>query len=204
MDVIAFHVSHQRVRRLICALCLIMASTAILNAEEKVVIQGGNEQGGASYKWQVTNNYSSPIVRIEFPQYGADVFEIPAGWETGSVKEMNLVNVGWNPRKEGLCFAIPKSPNPGLIRGTTCNFAMRVPPSVSTIPGKKIVHVVFADGTSCDVANVTLPSKVEGSPLVMILGVAGLFVLCIVIVELRKRRATPSGDSDNRSDGEPI
>jgi len=196
MNVITPNLSHHTTHSLVGALCLIITSAATLNAAEKVIIKGGIEQDGAYYRWQVTNYYASPIVRIEFPQYGADIFEIPPKWQTGTVKEMNLVNVGWNPRKAGLCFAIPTPPNPGLMQGATCNFSMRVPPSVTTLPSHKTVHIVFTDETTFDVANVELPTKVEGSPRVMLVGVAGLFVLCVVILEMRKRRARHSAEND--------
>ena len=184
-------------RHVVGALCLAIASTSTVTAAEKVTIEGGNEAGEPFYIWRVTNNHTSPIVRIEFPQYGADLFEVPPTWTTGTVKEMNLVNIGWKHKKSGLCFAVPKPPNPGLLRGSSARFSMRVAPTVAALPSKKIVHVVFADETTYDVANVELPTMVDkGSPLGTLLGIAGLFVACVVILEIRKRRAARSSDDD--------
>jgi hypothetical protein len=171
--------------------------TAAAAESPKVTITGGKQTGETYYRWEVTNWYASPIVRIEFPQYGVDGFHIPPMWKQGTVKEMNLVNVGWDYRNPGVCFAEADPPYAGLPRGAAAEFSMRNAPRARNVPSKGTVHVVFADGTTYDVADVELPTKVdEGSPLGMLLGVAALFVICVIILEVRKRRAARSSDDD--------
>jgi hypothetical protein len=182
-------------------LCLLTAWSTTVNAAEKVVIEGGNPDGGPFYGWRVTNRYSSPIVRVEFPQYGADLFTPPPQWETGTVKEMNLVNVGWNYKKPGLCYAVPEPSNPGIPLGGSADFSMRVAPTVATLPSKGIVHVEFADGTTCDVAGVELPTQVQKeNPLGMLLGIGALFVLGVIILEIRKRRTAKTAANSPPAD----
>ena len=181
--------------RLACLLIVAILPTTAAAASGQVTITGGKLPGETFYKWEVTNWHASPIVRIEFPQYGADGFQTPHMWKQGSIKEMNLVNVGWDYRNPGVCFAEAVPPNSGLPRGSSGTFSMREAPHVQSVPSKGTVHVVFADGTTCDVFDVELSTKVEqGSPLGMLLGVAALFVIGIVILEVRKRRAARSAD----------
>lgn len=165
-----------------------------------VVITGGADETQHTYTWQVTNRSDARIVRIEFPQYGADLFETPENWKQGTQKEMNLVNVGWNHKESGRCWAEPVPPYSGLAPGGTARFGMRIA-GMGAMRSTGTVRVKFDDGTEATVAGVELP-HMPNRPSVYLapLGMGALLFLFIFVREYRRRRqskvtAEPSNDA---------
>ncbi len=161
--------------------------------EPPVVITGGADDVGHNYAWKVTNRYRSPIVRIEFPHYAADLFHTPAGWSQGTQAEMNLVNVGWKD-EPGVCVATPAPPSPGLAPGVTAEFGMRIA-SRGAMKGTGTIRVTFADGTSVQVAGVQLPEMpTRPSPYLGLVAMGAILLIFIVVRETRRRKQpAPAG-----------
>ncbi|NLE59271.1 MAG: hypothetical protein GX616_12995, partial [Planctomycetes bacterium] len=98
-------------------------SAGSAQSQEKLAeITGGVDETRQNYYWTVVNNYSSPIVHVEFPHHRADRFQIipSTGWEQECTY---LVNVGV-PDKPGVCIAKAKAPNPGIPPGARHDFSM--------------------------------------------------------------------------------
>lgn len=155
---------------------------------DQVVITGGADASQHNYEWEVTNRSNARIVRIEFPQYAADLFITPDTWKQGSQKEMNLVNVGWNSKVSGVCWAEPIAPYSGLAPGASAKFGMRIA-RMGANRETGSVRVKFEDGSEATVANVELPTMPErGSAWLALVGTGVIFVLFIVYNERRRRR----------------
>lgn len=179
-----------------CGAALTMAAAATFGlvtqsahaTQGDVVITGGADETQHTYTWQVTNGSNARIVRIEFPQYGADLFETPENWKQGTQKEMNLVNVGWNHKEPGLCWAEPIPPYTGLAPGGTARFGMRIA-GMGAMRSLGTVRVKFDDGTEAAVAGVELP-HMPNRPSVYLapLGMGALLFLFIFVREYRRRK----------------
>jgi|GEM_PF-2305098 len=145
-----------------------------------VVITGGADETHHLYKWTVTNHSNKRIVRIEFPQYGADLFETPDTWKQGTIKEMNLVNVGWDHTRPGLCWAEPVPPYTGLAPGASAQFGMRIA-GMGAERRAGTVRVVFDDGSQGTIGGVELPHMPErGTPWLALIGAGMFFVIFII------------------------
>lgn len=181
----------------------VVAGAALIPAatgeESRVVITGGADETQHQYTWKVTNRSGARIVRIEFPQYGADLFYTPANWKQGSQKEMNLVNVGWKSKESGLCWAEPVPPYPGLAPGATAEFGMRIA-GMGALRSTGTVRVKFDDASECAVAGVELPQMpARTSPYLAPLAMGGIFVIFVFVREFRRRRRAESASAT--SDG---
>lgn len=162
----------------------------------KVKITGGADEVGHNYQWRVTNQSNSPIVRIEFPHYGADLFHAPPDWTQGTQKEMNLVNVGWED-EPGVCFAT--MPGPGLLPGATAEFGMRIS-SRGALKGEGTVRIQFADGTWAKIPGVELPvMPTRTSPYLGVVAMGAMLLVFIIVRESRRRKqpaSTSAGSED--------
>lgn len=173
---------------LICPTGVGLATQTARAQASQVVITGGADETEHAYTWQVRNRSTSRIVRIEFPQYAADTFNTPDEWSQGSQKEMNLVNVGWNYNKSGLCWAVPKADYAGLAPGATATFGMRIN-AMGALKSTGTVRVKFADGTEAQVAGVELPTQpVKTSPWAALLGPGLIFIIFIIYRERRRKK----------------
>ncbi|MBI4579730.1 MAG: hypothetical protein HY718_08515 [Planctomycetes bacterium] len=171
---------------------LLMAARATAQ-NPKVDIVGGADESGHNYQWQVTNRYSSRIVRVEFPQFGANMFTTPDTWRQGTQQEMSLVSENWNG-KAGVCWAEPAGEYPGLPAGQTAVFKMQIY-SRGALRGTGTARVKFADGTMAEIPNVELPQQGVGMGRdAALIGTGIIFAGFIIIHEYRRRRrgATPA------------
>ena len=147
-----------------------------------VVITGGRNASGG-YQWAVKNEYTSPIVYIQFPHYHADTFIAPEGWEKESTY---LVNKGVADRP-GTCTAYVDDPRASIRPNQSAQFGMRIA-RVDARRGTGDVLVRFADGTTTTVTGVELPCTFPAAPrYATVLGLAAL-MLILVLVEVRRRR----------------
>ncbi len=186
------------VRALAFAMPLVLGTNWAM-AQSKVLITGGADESQHNYTWQVTNHGSARIVRIEFPQYGADLFSTPDSWKQGSQKEMNLVNVGWDYKHAGRCWAEAEPPYPGLAPGASATFGMRVA-GMGALRSTGTVLVKFDDGTVAECPGVELPTKPEStSPWAALLGTGAIFVAFIVIRESRRKKRPTTASADDEA-----
>lgn len=180
----------------ICALAVFVGP--VLADDGKVTITGGADNTHHQYTWDVTNHSGARIVRIEFPQYGADLFSTPDSWKQGSQKEMNLVNVGWDYKQSGVCWAEPIPPYAGLARGQTARFGMRIA-GMGALKSTGTVRVTFDDGTVSEISGVELPTMpTKTSPYLAPLAMGAVLVIFIFVREYRRRKtatAAPSADA---------
>jgi hypothetical protein len=173
-------------RRVAITGIMLVATTAA--RAEMATIEGRADTSGHNYEWVVTNDSASPIVSIEFPHYHADLFSVPPGWQS---KTTFLVNVGV-PDEPGVCIATAQPPNPGIVRGGSARFGMRITAKGAPV-GKGAVKVRFADGREVLVTGVELPEPPASSFkfLPVVVG-AIILVLWVVIRTLRERRRRAS------------
>jgi hypothetical protein len=189
-----------RVFRTVLTVAATVALTATVPSamagDADVIITGGADETQHSYNWQVTNRSNARIIRIEFPQYGADLFETPDTWGQGTQKEMNLVNVGWNYKEPGVCWAEPIPPYAGLAPGATAKFGMRIA-GMGAMKSTGTVRIKFDDGTEGTVAGVELP-QMPTRPSVYLgpLGMGALLFVFIFVREYRRRKQPPSTPGD--------
>lgn len=120
---------------------LLLVVPTDLMGSPNVSIRGGADESGQNYSWTITNDYDSPIVFIEFPQYRAAVGFPPEGWKS----ELT------NPRGEGGrtgSFAVSvERATDGIAPGESEHFRLQV--TTGGAPrGKGRVLIRFADGTT--------------------------------------------------------
>lgn len=169
-------------------LSVLLGADAALGESPRVVITGGADETQHQYSWEVTNRSNQRIVRIEFPQYGADLFHTPDTWKQGTQKEMNLVNVGWDYENPGVCWAEPADGYPGLAPGATATFGMRIA-GMGALRSTGTVRVTFEDGSVAEIPGVELPAMpVSTSPWAALVGTGAIFVALIAYRELRRRK----------------
>jgi hypothetical protein len=148
------------------------APRVVVGGPVNVTITGGADALGLNYSWTVTNQYTSPLVFIEFPHYHASLFFAPDAWQTECTY---LVNVGVRDLP-GTCKAWGETPHTKVARERT-----------RRLNGKVLVR--FADGTEGSVTGVELPQTEslaeKYTPLV---GLALIFAAAIVLQRIRGRR----------------
>lgn len=170
---------------LLLMLALASAPAVSLGQADPVAITSEVDESGHNYAWQVTNKSAKRVVSVEFPQYGADTFEQPAGWTQNCT---NLVNVGWK-KVAGKCTA---STTAGLGPGGIAEFKMRIY-SRSAARGTGTVLVTFDDGSQAQIPGVDLPLQPEsGTPYLAPIGTGLIFVVFVVWREMRRRKRAPA------------
>jgi hypothetical protein len=169
----------------VCA-SVILAATGVYAQQPLASIDGRVEPSG-EYVWKVTNNHTSPIVRIEIPHYRADMFMGPDGWSTG--ESTFLVNIG-TPDKPGTLIAQAGGPNSGISRGRSAEFTARLAKGGALrSTGAAMVH--FADQRSYRVDGVPISCpEPSGSQYAVSIGFGAIIVLLILHARRRRRRQT--------------
>lgn len=166
-----------------------LGAFAQVSTDGKVMIEGGADETGHNYRWTVTNQYRSPIVRIQFAHYNADLFFAPDGWSTGDTT--NLINVGVTD-PNGVCVAAAPSPRQGIAFRGSAAFGVRVAPAGADT-GEGIWRVRFADGTMAEVEGVQLPvPRATGDKFVALIGSALVFGIIVIAESIRRRRQPSS------------
>lgn len=169
-----------------------LAGAAVAAEDQpKVRIEGGADATGHDYRWTVTNQHTSPIVYIEFPHFRADLFTPPEGW----TQECHHL-VGLRESKTGLpmCSATADEGNPGIVRGQSATFQMRIAPKGAK-RGRREVKIRFADGRTTIVAGVELPRpETAAERYTRLVGFGVLFVVFLLgrAVWTRRRKSEQS------------
>ncbi len=172
---------------LLCTAALLATPALSLGQADQVLITGGVDDTKHNYAWQLTNRSPKRVVSVEFPQYGADMFEQPEGWKQDCT---NLVNVGWK-KKAGRCIATSEA---GLGPGATAAFTMRIYGPGAPV-GTGTVLVRFDDGSEAKIPGVTLPlTPQSGTPYLALIGTGLIFVAFVFLRERRRRRAAGASD----------
>jgi len=161
------------------ALALVHACVAY--GSDGVAIEGGADKSGQNYEWVVSNESDSPIVFVEFPQYGAAVPIAPTGW---SAELTNPRGVGG---REGVFTASVKSIAEGIERGSSKTFRLTV--TVGGAPrGRRDATVRFEDGREVLVP-VEVPVKTSlADRNVSLIGLSVIFGGYLLVRSLRRRK----------------
>lgn len=150
----------------------------------QVTIEGGPEGLGNSYQWTVTNDHSSPIIKVEFPHYRASLFLAPAGWSSSCT---NLVAIGAKD-EPGTCTSVADSPASGIAPGRSLSFRIQLA-SGTVKRGSGTAVVEFADSRRQEVVGVLIP--VPESRMTRFMPLVGLGVVLsflIILETIRSRR----------------
>jgi len=172
----------RRLVGVIAALASACTAATALAQTPQVTIKGGLKEDG-SYQWEVVNQYSSPVVHVEFPHFQADMFYVPPGWKS---KSTYLVNVGVEKRP-GVCTAWVDSPREGIGAGGRAQFGMRVRQHEARLVLGE-VRVRFADGNAATVSGVELPGRPGLLDRFGLLICFALFLAILGLIMARKKR----------------
>ena len=182
---------------ILLAAAVLVVAAPVGAQDAKVTITGGVDDSGQNYNWRVTNNYSSPIVSIQFPHFRGDLFTAPKGW---SQEWKNQVKLGAKIAP-GWCRTTAFKPEEdGIRRGRWLDFHMRLARG-GAMARLGTVTVRFADDTEVQVSNVEVPtakSFIEENA--MGFGLAVLFVIAL-LVHFRKRKKAPPATAPPTPDG---
>jgi hypothetical protein len=180
-------------------ICLTQLADSNAVAQSLVDISGGPDETGHRYTWTVRNNNDSPIVFVEFPHYGADLFTVPDGWTEEIVHPATE-----GPGKEGRCTAAARSAEHAIRTGGSATFSLRLGPYAGTWGvrhGEGDVIIRFADGTQTT-ARAPAPRMESTFSRYLPLIVVGLVLLVLLVRRsrrLRGRGPSPSGGPEGQS-----
>lgn len=197
---------HQRRRRptilplVAWTACCLYGNGRLAEAQSpKATITGGADASGQKYTWTVTNEYTSPIVYVEFPHYRAGLFFAPEGW---SIETTGLVGVG-DGKQQGVCSASVESPGAGIRPGETATYSMQIAP-LATSRGRGTVYVRFADGTEARIAGVELPQRENvGDKYTPLIGLAAIFIIWVLVRAKGKAKRRRRVVSETSARGKP-
>jgi hypothetical protein len=164
--------------------------------EPKVTIAGGVRTDNPQYfDWTITNEYSSPIVKIEIPHTNGDLLEAPSGWGYKWLKGAEA------PAELGqtVCRATAKEPNFGIAAGRGMKFSMRVNRE-GALPRTGTVRITFEDGKATIVTGVQLPSgqqTIERGVVTITLG--AVFAIVLIVHARRRKRAESAAAADKHA-----
>ena len=140
---------------------------------------------GFSYEWAITNEHTSPIVRIEIPHHNASLFFVPKGWIAQCT---NLVGLGVKD-PTGICTASVENAGDGIAPGRPVTLSMQIA-GEGAKRGRGAVVLRFADGTATTITDVTVPTaEPRGDRNVPLMGLGAILVIIIVARSARRRRA---------------
>ena len=164
-------------------------SSAGGSASADVTITGGADPSGHNYAWTVENSDTSPIVRVEFPHFHADLFFTPEGW---SQECTALVNVGYKA-KTGSCVASRTAGANGILPGSAAEFRMRIAP-LPTRHGTGAVRIWFADGRDISIPGVSLPVRdTVGDKYLSLIALGIMFAAFVAVQTMRRSKARGAG-----------
>lgn len=172
--------------RLFVAIGVIAGAKAgfVVAAPSPVTIEGGPETGGNAYRWTITNNHGSPIVRVEIPQYRGSLFFPPTGWTSSCT---NLVAVG-APDAPGTCTATAKTEMQGIASGRSSTFGLQLA-SGAVKRGFGDVVIGFADSSTQRVGGVMVPvPETLGDRYIPLIGLGTILALYVVVQLIRGRK----------------
>ncbi len=160
---------------------LVFAQTAA--AQPTITIEGGADASAHNYEWTISHDHSAPLIYVEIPHFRADTFTVPQGW-TAEIENQNSLDL-----KPGKCIA--KTPDPGLPRGDTGVFFIRVN-AAKALRGQAETIFRFADGIEV-VKLMELPVKPSSfeqwAPPVVLLSMFTVFLAAKAARNRKRRKA---------------
>lgn len=148
-------------------------SSSYAIAPLNVTIEGGTDGAGHEYRWTLTNDHTSPIHYVAFPQSNGDLCLPPKGWSA----ELTV---------DECVFRAPSTAEM-ITPGRSAEFAMRISPKGAR-RGKGHVVIEFADGVRTRVAGVQIAeAETVGDRFVPLIGM-GVVLLVVVLTQTRSRR----------------
>lgn len=162
-----------------------LVHACVAYGSDGVSIEGGADKSGQNYEWIVSNESDSPIVFVEFPQYGAAVQITPTGWSS------ELTNPRGVGGRDGVFTANAKSVADGIARGSSMTFRLTV--TVGGTPrGRGDVTVRFEDGREVRVS-AEVPVKTSlADRNVSLIGLSVIFGGFLLVRFLRRRKGRVS------------
>ena len=118
---------------------LLLSFPVTLMGSPNVAISGGADVSGQNYSWKITNDYDSPIIFVEIPQYKAAVGSPPDGWKS------KLTNPRGLEGRTGFFTSQVDTAADGIAPGESATFGLTVSAG-GTPRGKGDVLIRFADG----------------------------------------------------------
>jgi hypothetical protein len=139
---------------------------------------------GNTYHWTVTNNQSSPIVRVEIPHYRGNLFFAPKGWTTSCT---NLVAVG-APDAPGVCTATAAATGDGIAPGRSATFSMQIATG-AVKRGTGDVIIGYADASTQNISGVMVPvPETLSDKYISLIGLGIFLVVFVVAQSVRSRK----------------
>lgn len=153
---------------------------------------GGVDQSGKNYTWTLTNHEASPVIKVGFPHYKADLFTPPPGWVGDCTGKFGAQWSG----EPGECTAEAPSERDGIPKGGRAEFSLRVPDA--TIPrGTGEVTVGLAGGEVITVGGVRLPvAPPWGDQYSSLFALTVIFAGFLLIQVLKRRKARPASGAE--------
>jgi hypothetical protein len=166
------------------AVLFVGAAHPAAGQEKRVEITGGRDPSGQTYRWKVTNHSDSAIVRVEFPHFKADTWEVPPNW---SQEATNLHGHTGTTGTSGVCVAYTDDTFAKLRKGDSAEFGMRTGRGLSN-PGTGAVTVYFEDKTQARIRGVEVPSAPSLFERYLWIIGFGLILVAFVWMGVRQRR----------------
>jgi hypothetical protein len=171
----------------IVALALALFSLPVIAAEPKATITGGADDTGHLYEWTVTNNFPSPIVRVEIPHYRAGFCVGPDGWKTDETT--GIVDAGATAG-HGYCIAAAPSSSKGIAAGKSARVRVQIR-HTGAKRGPGTVRVRFADGSETLISGVEVPQRgAFGDKYLSLIGLGTIFAALITWKAIRRTPPT--------------
>jgi hypothetical protein len=145
-------------------------------------VEGGPDGLGNAYHWTVSNNHTSPIVRVEIPHYRGSLFFAPRGWTSTCT---NLVAVGARDTP-GICTAT--ATGDGIAPGRSATFNLQLA-SGSVKRGTGDVVIGYADSSKLTISGVlvTVP-ETWSDKYITLIGLGTILAVFVAVQFLRSRK----------------
>ncbi len=171
--------------RLGFALCmplsLFLTFSATLMGSPNVAVSGGADDSGQNYSWKITNEYDSPIIFVEIPQYKAGVGIPPEGWKS------KLTNPRGLGGRTGFFTSQVDTAADGIAPGESATFRLTV--TVRGTPrGKGDILIRFADETETRVRAEVPIKETLADRYVSLIGLGLIFGVFLVVRAVKRRK----------------
>lgn len=161
---------------------LFLALPATLMGSPSVAISGGADDSGQIYSWKITNEYDSPIIFVEIPQYKAAAGSPPDGWES------TLTNPRGQGGRTGFFRSQVGTAADGIAPGESATFGLQV--TVGGTPrGKGDVLIRFADETEMRVRSEVPIKETPADRYVALIGLGLIFAVFLVVRAVQRRKS---------------
>ena len=157
-----------------------IGSASALADEPQVVITGGADATGQTFRWTISNEHRVPISYVEIPHYGAVSVEAPNGWNG------DLTARGGEGGRRGKLMAKAEFPWARIPQGGAAVFSMHLP-GAGRARGVRDALVRFQDGTEILVSLEVPLKETVGQRNVPLIALGAIFGLYVIVQALRRR-----------------